>query len=42
MSPETGEITSTMKFRIRNILAKYQQQLNELRSSDEKYMVYIN
>ena len=41
MSPETGEITSTMKFRVRNILGKYEDQLTELRKSDEKFMEYI-
>lgn len=41
MSPETGEITSTLKFRVRTILDKYREQLNKLRKSDDKYMVYI-
>ncbi|HOO55637.1 MAG TPA: AMP-binding protein [bacterium] len=42
MSPETGEITSTLKFRVRTILVKYHAQLQELRNSDQKFMVYIN
>ncbi|HOC92979.1 MAG TPA: AMP-binding protein [bacterium] len=41
MSPETGEITSTMKFRVRNILDKYKTQIDQLRKSDQKFMVHI-
>ena len=41
MSPETGDITSTMKFRVRQILEKYRPQIEELRKSDEKYLIYI-
>jgi len=40
MSPETGEITSTLKFRVRKILEKYRAQIEELRKSDETFMVY--
>ncbi|MFA6448957.1 MAG: AMP-binding protein [bacterium] len=41
MSPETGDITSTLKFRVRQILEKYRPQIEELRKSDEKYLIYI-
>ena len=41
MSPETGEITSTMKLRVKNVLGMYKPQLAELRKSDEDFMVYI-
>lgn len=42
MSPETGEITSTMKLRVKNVLGMYKPQLAELRKSDEDFMVYIS
>ena len=41
MSPESGDITSTLKFRVRQILEKYKPQIEELRKSDEKYLIYI-
>jgi len=41
LSPESGDITSTLKFRVRRILEKYEPQLDELRRSDEKYLVFI-
>ncbi len=42
MSPITGEITSTLKFRVRNILKKYEKQLEKLRNSDDKFMVAMD
>jgi long-chain acyl-CoA synthetase len=42
MSPETGDITSTLKFKVRQILEKYRPQIEELRKSEEKYLVFIN
>lgn len=42
MSPITGEITSTLKFRVRNILKKYEKQLEQLRKSDDKFMVAMD
>lgn len=41
MSPETGEITSTMKLRVKNVLGMYKEKLNELRKSDQEFMVYV-
>jgi long-chain acyl-CoA synthetase len=41
MSPETGEITSTMKLRVKNVLGMYKEKLQELRKSDEEFMVYV-
>lgn len=41
MSPETGEITSTLKFRVRRILEKYREQIDVLRKSEHIYSVCI-
>jgi long-chain acyl-CoA synthetase len=41
MSPETGEITSTLKFRVRKILEKYMEQIDELRKSSDIYKVHV-
>ncbi|HOX28228.1 MAG TPA: AMP-binding protein, partial [bacterium] len=39
MSPETGEITSTLKFKVRKILEKYREDIDRLRNSDRKFEV---
>jgi long-chain acyl-CoA synthetase len=41
MSPETGEITSTMKLRVKNVLAIYKDVLEELRKSGMDFMVHV-
>ena len=41
MSPETGEITSTMKLRVKNVLGLYKPQLEALRKSDEDFVVHV-
>lgn len=41
MSPETGEITSTLKSRVKFTLDKYRDRIDQLRNGDSSFMVAV-